>query len=477
MSQQTPSAPSRNRSADGTLKITNYQSAIRFLNDRFDIERTRPSRVNRSVFKLARMRALLDLLGQPQRDIRCVHVAGSKGKGSTCEMLASCLEACGYTVGLFTSPHLVDLRERIRINHKMIPHADFTALMRRCAEASSAIEPRHGEPTFFELVTAVALLHFAEQAVDIAVIEVGLGGRLDSTNVIQPEVVVVTELQLEHTALLGETIEEIAREKAGILKPGIVAITRSQQEPAMEVLREQSQKVGCELRVIGQDVNYSSRFEADADHGTHARVCITTERSNYEHLPVPLKGVHQASNCGLALAVLDALRDRGYDTPERQVAIGLANTPDYGRFEIALDQPRIILDGAHNPESIAALVKAVGAHIRYDSMVVVFGCAADKNVEQMLRRIAQGADKIIFTKAVDSPRAMDPHELARRFSEVSHKMSQVEPVLKEAINTAARAVGREDVICVTGSFHLVGQAKKLLNSLKAKRAAGHEKPH
>jgi dihydrofolate synthase/folylpolyglutamate synthase len=458
--------------ASPVVEIGNYHAALRFLNDRVDVERTRPKRIDRSVFKLDRMRALVDALGNPERDVRFVHIAGSKGKGSTAEMVASCLEACGFTVGLFTSPHLVDIRERIRINRHLIGYRDFTSLMGEVAAAAATLEPDHGEPTFFELISALSLLHFARQAVDLAVIEVGLGGRLDSTNIIEPEVTAITAIQLEHTDLLGTSLREIAKEKAGIFKPGVTALSVPQDDEAMDVLRAAAEETGATLEVIGQDVEFSCRFEADTDLGPHARVCVTTDRSSYEHLPVPLKGEHQALNCGLALAVLDKLRRRGFETPERQVALGLAATPQAGRLEIALESPRIILDGAHNPESIAALVKAIGAHIRYDSMVVVFGCAADKNVDGMLQRIALGADKIIFTRSGNNPRAMDPVELQRRFAEISHKMSQIEPNLKEAINTAARAVARDDLICVTGSFYLVGEAKKMLDDLKNKRAAG-----
>jgi dihydrofolate synthase/folylpolyglutamate synthase len=450
--------------------FANYPSALKYLNDRINIEKSRPSKVDPALIKLESMQALLGALGDPHRSVKCVHVAGSKGKGSTVEMTASCLAACGYAVGVYTSPHLINVRERVRINAEPIGHASFTQIMSKVALAAKKVEPQHGQPTFFEVLTALAFVYFAEQAVDIAVIETGLGGRLDSTNVIMPEVTAITAIQLEHTQILGDTLAKIAREKAGIFKPGVTALTVPQPREVIEVFREVAAGVGAELRVLGDDVEFSYRFEASPELGPHARVCLSTARSNFEHLPVPLKGEHQAFNCGLALAILDKLRERGFESPERHVAEGLARTHAAGRMEMAWASPRIIIDGAHNPESIHCLVKAIGAHVKYDSMVVVFGCGSDKDVPGMLAKMALGADKIIFTRAAGNARAMDPRELQRRFAEFSGKMTQVAKSLPEALEIAARAVGREDVICVTGSFYLAGEAKKYLQDLAAKRA-------
>ncbi len=490
MPKRSPAAPRRpTRSAGETPEssevaapkapgepFAGYQAALRNLNERVNLERARPATIDReSVFRLDRMRALLDALGNPERDVRCVHIAGSKGKGSVAEMTASCLTACGYTTGLYTSPHLVDVRERVRISGDPISYPAFTRVMGRVAGAAGAIEKKHGPATYFEVLTALALCHFAEEAVDVAVIEVGLGGRLDSTNLVHPEVTAITAIQREHTQILGDTLEKIAAEKAGILKPGVTALTVPQSPSVLETFRAIADRVGAPLQVVGgggpQDIDFSYRFEATPELGPHARVCLTTPRSSYEHLPVPLKGEHQALNCGLALAILDKLKDRGFEAPERKVAEGLARTPSDGRLEIAWSNPRIVLDGAHTPESVHCLMKAIGAHIRYDSMVVVFGCAEDKDVKGMLSKIALGADKIIFTRAAGNARAIDPRELQRRFAEVSGKMTQVARTLPEALEMAARAVGRDDLICVTGSFYLAGEAKKHLADLKARRRA------
>ncbi|MEC9373409.1 MAG: cyanophycin synthetase, partial [Planctomycetota bacterium] len=199
--------------------------------------------------------------------------------------------------------------------------------------------------------------------------------------------------------------------------------------------------------------------------------CLSTERTSFEHVNVPLPGEHQALNCGLALAIIDKLRDRGFEAPEIRVIEGLADTVLPGRMELAWPEPRILLDGAHNASSLKALMRSVGVHMPYDSLVVVFGCAEDKDVDELLRCVATGADKLIFTKARGVPRALDPRELQMRFMEISGKMTQIAETLPEALDLASRAVSRGDLICVTGSFYLVGEAKKHLLSLAGKQAA------
>jgi dihydrofolate synthase/folylpolyglutamate synthase len=445
--------------------FSDWAGASAYLNQRLNVEQTRPAQLDVArAFNLDRMHALMDALGNPHRSYRTVHVAGSKGKGSTCEMTAACLRACGYTVGLYTSPHLVRLGERIRIDQDQISEQALVPVLDRVAGAATTVARKHGEATWFEVITAAAFQHFADQAVDVAVIETGMGGRLDATNVVTPEVTAISAIQKEHTQILGDTLEKIALEKAGIFKPGVPAVSVPQAPGVLAVLRESAAAVTAPLHVLNDELEFSYRFESSVDLGPHARVCLTTPTSNFEHLPVPLKGEHQAFNCGLALAILDKLRGRGLQMHDGAVAQGLATTPSNGRLELALQQPRVFIDGAHNPDSVAALIKAIGAHVRYDSMVVVFGCAADKDISAMLGNIAMGADKIIFTKAEGSQRAMDPRELQRRFAEVSHKMAQTAPTVRDAVNIAGRAVSRggNDIILVTGSFAVAGEAKRLI---------------
>ncbi|CAG0963415.1 dihydrofolate synthase / folylpolyglutamate synthase [Phycisphaerales bacterium] len=447
----------------GSKMFAGFEEASNYLRARFNVEAVRPSHVDSgTTFRLDRMTALLERVGNPQSSFKSVHVAGSKGKGSVCEMAASCLEACGFTTGLYTSPHLIEVSERIRISQRRISPEEFVTHLGRAAAAATEVAKPHGEATYFELLTAVAFLHFAEQAVDIAIIECGLGGRNDATNVIVPEVSALTAIQLEHTQLLGSTLEEIALQKAGILKPGVQAVSVPQPASVAKVFKDEAARVGAPIGFLGDEIDYSYRFESTPDRGPHTRVVVTTKRSQFEHLAVPLKGEHQAANCGLALAILDRLRERGLETPEALVARGLERTPANGRLELVHSRPRVLVDGAHNPESIQALVRAVGAQVRYDSMVCVFGCAADKDIAGMLQALSMGADKVIFTRASESTRAADPRELNRKFADQFGKVAQTTTTVKDALNLAARAVTRDDLIIVTGSFLVAGEAKRLL---------------
>ena len=315
-------------------------------------------------------------------------------------------------------------------------------------------------PTYFDVITAVAFKYFAEQQIDFAVVETGLGGRLDSTNVITPEVTAITSISKDHMAQLGNTLEKIAEEKAGIFKPGIPAVTILQEPGVEAVFRRVAERVGCPLDIAGKTLEFSYRFESTRPLGPHNRVCLTTPFSKYEHLPVPLMGEHQAINCGLALAIIDRLKTRGIAINDQKIIEGLTRTHIPGRMEVINATPRIVVDGAHNAASIDAAMRAIGQHVPYDSLIVIFGCCSDKDVSGMLEKISNGADKVIFTR-VDNIRSSDPEELASRYTELYGKMAQVTPTLREALAIANRAVTKEDLICIIGSFYLVGEAKKM----------------
>lgn len=448
--------------APAATVITSYSSAVRYLLERTDFERMRTVKYNEETFTLARMQAMLGKLGNPHQHLRTVHVAGTNGKGSTVAMIASMLQACGYTVGVYTSPHLVDIRERIAVNGVLVDRSTFADLTKQVATAA---EKANVDPTFFEVLTAAAFKHFVDQAVDIAIIEVGLGGRLDSTNVITPDASVITSIDYDHMKLLGSTLPEIAREKAGIFKRGVPAFI-FESEPAVEkVLVEAAAQAGAQLRILNKDIDFSSRFCVTDDLGPHARVCLYTKTSRLEHLPVPLAGEHMAINCGLALAVVDHLRTVGFDCPEDKLTSGLAATKMNGRMQLVWDRPRVVVDGAHNPSAIGALMRCIGAHIPYDSMACIFGCCADKDIPGLLDKLNLGADKVIFTRSPSTPRSADPEDLQKLFSERSGKMSMIAKSVPEALEMATRALSRDDLVCVTGSFYLVGDTLKHLAQL------------
>jgi len=318
------------------------------------------------------------------------------------------------------------------------------------------------KPTFFEIFTAIAFCYFADEKVDVAVVETGLGGRLDSTNVLKPEVCGVTSISFDHMDQLGQTLGEIATEKAGIFKPETAAVSVPQAPEAKQALMLVAKKSKTDLMFTGEDIEFSYRVESSRDAGCHTRVCLTTPRSQFEHLTVPLLGEHQALNCGLALALLDQLKILGMEIDDERAIQGLSQVYVPGRMEMICQDPRILVDGAHNAASLQALIRAVGQNIPYDSMVMVFGCAADKDIPGMLDQVATGADKVIFTKAKDNPRAAPPEDLATAYEECNGKVTQVTQGLSEAIDLARNAISREDLICICGSFYLVGEAKQLI---------------
>jgi len=439
--------------------IRTFQATMNFLNSMTNYEKMTRVGYTSANFNLARMNRLLAVLGNPHRKLRSVHIAGSKGKGSTATMLSSMLSNAGLCVGLYTSPHVTTIRERIQVNGELISESEMTKLMAKIAPAIR--KSAKDEPTFFEILTALSFLHFVNKKVDIAVVEAGLGGRLDSTNVLKPEVCGITSISLDHVGQLGHTLEQIAEEKAGIFKTGVPAISAPQPGEVCKVLDRVAAKVKTPLRFTGKDIEFSYRFESTRALGPHTRVSLTVGNSRFEHLAVPLPGDHQAVNCGLALSLMAILKEKGLEIDDQMAIEGLAKTWLPGRMEIVHDDPRILLDGAHNAASVEALMRAIGQNIAYDSMVVIFGCRMDKDIIGMLDHIRLGADKMIFT-STGSPRSVDPHELASEYLERSGKMAQVADEFEEALDIAERAVSREDLICVTGSFYLAGKAKRVV---------------
>ncbi|HRX85354.1 MAG TPA: folylpolyglutamate synthase/dihydrofolate synthase family protein, partial [Phycisphaerae bacterium] len=459
-------ATARRTSTNGTAKssaasIRTYKAALNYLKTVTNFEKNPPPRGERNGYKLSRVDKILAKLGRPERKMKCIHVAGTKGKGSTCAMLACMLSRCGYKVGSYSSPHLITVRERMSIDGERIGERDFTKCLSQVIGAISKLPARERDVTYFEVLTATAFVWFAESGVDVAVVETGLGGRLDSTNVVRPDACAITSISKDHMAQLGDTLAEIASEKAGIIKEGVPVVCAPQEPEVMKVLREAAEKMKAPLCLPGVDNEFSYRFESSRPVGPHTRLSLTTSRSRFEHLHVPLPGEHQAINCSVALSVMDALKSRGFSIDDQKAISGLADVKLEGRMEIVSDEPRILIDGAHNASSVEALMRAIGQTIRYDSMVVIFACQRDKDIPGMLRHVQLGADKIIFTSARTS-RSADPYELHAMFQERCSKMAQVADTLEDALEIAKRAVTREDLICITGSFYICGEAARKL---------------
>jgi len=420
-----------------------YEAAISYLEQFIDYERLIHVPYTESEFKLERMFELLRHLGEPQQRLRCIHIAGTKGKGSTGAMIAAILQAAGHRTGVYSSPHLVSFRERIRIDGKMIPEPDVTRLVERIKPAVEATAERKdelGALTFFELYTAVAFLYFAEQQVDWAVVEVGMGGRLDATNVVNPALVVITPISFDHQAYLGSTLAEIATEKAGIIKPGTRVVCAPQQPEAADVIRQSAQALGAPLIMAPDRSPLLEGINGGPDGETR----------------LGMPGAHQLRNAAVAVAAIEQLRAQGYDISDEAVREGLANARLRGRFEVHPGKPTWVLDCAHNQLSARALRQALDDYLPARKVVFVLGFSMDKDIRAILEELAPRASNVILTRP-KNPRAAPPGHL-QKLAEGILPSVLIAPNVPAAVEQARRLASPEDVICITGSFYVVGEA-------------------
>lgn len=422
-------------------------------------------------FGLERIRRLLQGLGDPQRAFRIVHVAGTNGKGSTCAMMASGLQAAGFRTGLFTSPHLIEPTERIRIQGADIAQPDFVRVFERvhqCAEEMVARGELDMHPTYFETITAMGFVAFAEAGVDWAVVEVGLGGRLDATNVVEPAICAITPIDFDHEAWLGNSIESIAAEKAGILKCNVPAVFAKQHPQALAVLRDRAHTVGAPaLDTADWSMN---GLELSADG---CRFSLTRERTL--RIACPLRGAWQVENARTAAAVLDLLQ-----IPAPAIQQGIQDVRWAGRLELVSRYPEIYIDGAHNPSGCAALAEFIRSSKGNHRTWLVFGAMRDKAISEMTSLLFPWADEIILT-APQQPRALRPEALAEEFSlPPNHTASSdrspiprlhLAPSLPAAMEIL-RDAAPEDRIFIAGSLYLAGEAKAWFQTHRSTSASG-----
>ena len=401
---------------------------------------------------LERINRLLELLGRPERDLPAIHIAGTNGKGSVAAMLSSILLSAGYRVGRFTSPELVDFRDRITVDGCWISEA---AVAEAVELLFPALQSGDDAPTLFEALTAMAFSHFKARRVDVAVVEVGLGGRYDATNTLSPILTILTNVSRDHTHLLGESLREIAWEKAGIAKPGIPLLVGDLPPEARDVVIEECDK--CRAPYVAGDRPGLSRLSFDWD------------KENYEvdspDLPskigLPLLGGYQLENLGMVLRAVLVLRNMGYDLPSASVSDGLENARWPGRFEVVSRYPMIVLDGAHNLSAALALAKDIERYVTLrGDRHLVFGMLSDKEVEAVCGVLLPMFDDIILTRS-SSPRALGLEpltEAAKGFSEGFY----VAPSVVEAMSVARARLNRGDTLFITGSLSIVRDARKVL---------------
>lgn len=391
------------------------------------------------------IRGMLAVLDDPHKDLQVVHVGGTNGKGSVCAMIAAALEAAGHRTGLYTSPHLIRFHERIRVDGADITGKQLAAAMERIKPALD----KFPEATYFEVATVLALQHFADAGVHLAVLEVGLGGRLDATNVIEkPLVTVITNISLEHMEVLGRTEEAIAREKGGIIKPGVPLVTGASGN-ALRELRSIAEARGAPVQVLGSDF-----VPIAGDAALDGQTFEVDGLREYGAMRIPLAGEHQLENAALALAALDHIDAAGFRVPIDAARRGLDKRTRWpGRLQRVTGKPAILLDGAHNPAGMLTLV----THLERFGIrpVAVFGALTDKDWALMVEMLAPRVRDAIVTR-VTTPRSIDPTDAARMFSQMGiFGMVVDEP--GHALRTAEGIAGPDGVVLVTGSLYLVGE--------------------
>jgi dihydrofolate synthase/folylpolyglutamate synthase len=423
--------------------------------------------------KLDRMRTLLGRLGDPHERLRIIHVAGSKGKGSTSAMLAAVLRRAGFRTGLFTSPHLCEVEERIQVNGVPISSGELSTLAAEIRAAVGEDSSTNGDlsplaPTFFEVATALGFLHFLRRRVDVAVLEVGLGGRFDSTNVCTPEVSVITSISLDHTRQLGDRLASIAMEKAGIVKPGVRTVSGVLAPEARTVIERICRERRAPLAQLGVDFRYVHRPGRVTNELSmplavrRARVDIITGKSNSHGLELGLLGEHQAANAAVAVATIDHLRGQGWRISDEAIAWGLANVCWPARMEIVRRRPLTVLDCAHNVASAEAMVETLRESFPPERRILLFASSNDKDVAGIFRIMAPHFAHAVLTRYGNNPRSIPPEELGELLKRNGAIPSTLCPTALDAWQAACSLAGPDDLVCITGSVFLAGELRPTL---------------
>lgn len=474
-----------------TVTDLDYAAAMDYLFGRINYEQTPAIPYRTNEFKLDRMNRLMRLLGDPQRSFPAVHIAGTKGKGSTAHMIASILGTAGFKTGLYTSPHLHRIEERYVIDGQLCPPQEFAALVSQIQPIVAEMDraAHHAEfpsqgPTFFELTTAIAFLHFASQQVDAAVLEVGLGGRLDSTNVCSPAATVITSISFDHMKQLGNTLAAIAFEKAGIIKPGTCVISGVDDEEPRDVIERVAGERESPLHLAGRDFKfrYGGKQVLAAADGRRRLGCqfdyqemSDGRRTEFRDVQLPLVGMHQAANGAVAIATAIRLREAGWQIPDEAILEGLRNVRCPARIELLAASPAVVLDAAHNDRSVQALVSVLDeAFSDTARKTLIFATSQDKDAAAMLRLLLPKFQRVIFTRYRNNPRFVDPNTLADLASEIlaseilaesSRSTSselEVTDHVGQAWEFARSSSGPDDLICIAGSFFLAAEARDLV---------------
>jgi dihydrofolate synthase/folylpolyglutamate synthase len=430
--------------------MSTYRDALIYLYSFTDYEKRGFAAYAPEFYNLDRVRDLLALMGEPQRTFQAVHIAGTKGKGSTAAMIESVLRAAGHRTALYTSPHLHSFRERIQVAGELIPEEDVVRLVDEMRPLVLQVEGI----TTFEIITCLAFAWFAEQGVEWAVVEVGLGGRLDATNVLEPALTVITPISLDHVAILGDTLAQIAGEKAGIIKPGVPLVCAPQPDEALATIRAECEEQGAPLTLVGRDWTWAPGA-ADLD----GQVFTVRHRGREElELHLPLLGEHQLANATTAIAALARLVQGGLRVPASALREGLRTVRWPGRLEILGRDPVVVVDGAHNGDSARKLSAALQAMGGYRDLIIVLGGSADHLTPELMDALLGGAARAIATRA-SHPRSATPAWIQERAAGLGYHVELSETVA-QALDLALAVAGPQDLICCTGSLFVAGNARE-----------------
>jgi len=414
---------------------------------------------------------LLESLDAPQKAYESVQIAGTNGKGSTAVILDSICRAAGIPTGVYTSPHLVSITERIRIDGREIDEnrfAQYASEVRLAAEDLLAAGKIAALPTFFEHVTAIALLAFREAGVKLAILETGLGGRLDATTVAQAGIIAITPLALDHQEYLGETLEQIAREKAAIIRPGVTAIIAQQPPEALAVIRQRCAE--CNVQPDVESEQSRHRVAGATNHG-RCRVSFETPEGRYENVQLGLRGRHQIANAAVAIRLAESLRRRGFYIPQAAIIKGVEVARHAGRLELHEGQPALLFDGAHNPSGAQALLEFLEEFIKAP-LTLVFGAMNDKKLGEMAAILFPLADRLILTQT-DNPRAAGVDALQRAASQIiDRKTILTAGSARDAFRLAREVTAADGMICITGSLYLIGEIKAIIEAAALSEVAG-----
>ncbi|MBU6135059.1 bifunctional folylpolyglutamate synthase/dihydrofolate synthase [Clostridium tertium] len=429
------------------LKTLKYLEELRVLGSNYGLERTE---------------RLLELLGNPHKKLKLIHIAGTNGKGSTSSILGKVLIEHGYKVGFFNSPHLEEIEETIRINDENISEEDLVYLLEEIKPyVNKVVEEGYKHPTEFEVLTCIMFLYLYRQKVDFGVIEVGLGGRLDSTNVIKPILSIITSISLDHTNILGNTIQEITNEKAGIIKESIPVITCNQKNEAIDIIKDKALLTKSKLTIV--DSNNFVLLEIVNDDIPYQRVSINFNNNKYT-LDLALLGKHQIINLSLAIKALEELEKLNYIKVNiNKLYKGVKNVKWKGRLEVLKKDPFIVIDGAHNIAGIEFLKSNIEEYFKYKNLYLILGILADKNVEEMVKIIAPVATEV-YTVTANSIRAASANELKEVVLKYNNNCIAFDDYDK-AIKLSLSKANKDDLIVAAGSLYMIGEIRKKINNI------------